>query len=84
MTTDPDNPLNITDEDIGKEGRFLIDGEPAVIVAIARDKNGGAYSVATNQPDFYTGTFCCACEKHFPVGADGQFVWADSTEKVGT
>lgn len=36
------------------------------------------------QPDFYTGTFCCACEKHFPVGADGQFVWADSTEKVGT
>lgn len=44
--TDPNNPLNITDEDIGKEGRFLFDGGPAVLVAIARDKNGVAYGVA--------------------------------------
>lgn len=35
------------------------------------------------QPDFYSGTFCVACGKHFPVGADGEFVWEDGS-KVGT
>lgn len=35
-------------------------------------------------PAFYSGTFCCGCGKHFPVGADGEFVWADTSEKVGT
>lgn len=38
--TNPYNPLNITDDDIGKEGRFLLDGEPAVLVAIARNAKG--------------------------------------------
>lgn len=36
------------------------------------------------QPDFYNGTFCVACKKHFPIGRDGEFVWAGTTEKVGT
>lgn len=35
-------------------------------------------------PYFYSGTFCCGCGTHFPVGEDGDFVWADTTEKVGT
>jgi hypothetical protein len=35
-------------------------------------------------PGFYDGTFCCGCRKHFPVGADGEFVWDGSDEKVGT
>lgn len=35
-------------------------------------------------PNFYSGTFCCACRRHFPVGADGEFVWDGSDEKVGT
>jgi len=36
-------------------------------------------------PSFYSGTFCCGCGAHFPVGADGEFVWVDgSGEKVGT
>lgn len=35
------------------------------------------------QPDFYSGTFCVGCGKHFPVGADGEFVWDDGS-KVGT
>jgi len=36
-------------------------------------------------PQFYDGTYCVSCQKHFPVGADGQFVWDDgSNEKVGT
>lgn len=35
-------------------------------------------------PKFYNGTFCCGCGAHFPVGADGDFVWAGTDEKVGT
>ena len=35
------------------------------------------------QPNFYSGTFCVGCGKHFPVGEDGEFIWDDGT-KVGT
>jgi len=35
-------------------------------------------------PKFYSGTFCCACRNHFPVGPDGEFVWYRTNEKVGT
>lgn len=35
-------------------------------------------------PHFYSGTFCCACRGHYPVGEDGQFVWDGTNEKVGT
>lgn len=35
-------------------------------------------------PYFYNGTFCCHCRAHFPVGADGEFVWRGTAEKVGT
>lgn len=34
-------------------------------------------------PKFYSGTFCCGCGAHFPVGDGGQFVWDDGS-KVGT
>lgn len=40
------------------------------------------------QPGFYGGTYCARCCGHFPVGADGDFVWvADDfppNQKVGT
>ena len=36
------------------------------------------------EPTFYSGTYCCGCKTHFPVGADGEFVWADTNERVGT
>lgn len=36
------------------------------------------------QPYFYSGTFCVACRKHFPVGPDGEFVWDGTDIKVGT
>lgn len=36
------------------------------------------------EPGFYNGTFCVACRAHFPVGADGEFVWDGTNEKVGT
>lgn len=35
-------------------------------------------------PQFYSGTFCCGCGTHFPVGANGEFVWDGTDEKVGT
>lgn len=35
-------------------------------------------------PEFYTGTFCAGCGKHFPVGKDGFFVWEGTDIKVGT
>lgn len=35
-------------------------------------------------PYFYSGTFCCRCGTHFPVGEDGEFVWDGTDEKVGT
>jgi hypothetical protein len=35
-------------------------------------------------PAFYSGTFCVGCRAHFPVGADGEFVWDGTTQKVGT
>lgn len=36
------------------------------------------------QPNFYSGTFCCQCRAHFPVGENGEFIWSGTTEKVGT
>jgi hypothetical protein len=36
------------------------------------------------QPNFYSGTFCCHCGTHFPVGIEGEFVWQGTDEKVGT
>ena len=35
-------------------------------------------------PAFYSGTFCCGCGAHFPVGEDGEFVWDQDGTKVGT
>jgi len=36
------------------------------------------------KPDFYSGTYCAHCRDHFPVGAEGEFVWYGTEEKVGT
>lgn len=36
------------------------------------------------QPSFYSGTFCVGCRAHFPVGADGEFLWYGTSDKVGT
>jgi hypothetical protein len=35
-------------------------------------------------PYFYNGTFCYHCGTHFPIGKDGEFVWAGTNDKVGT
>ena len=33
-------------------------------------------------PEYYGATYCCHCQKHFPVGEDGEFEWLDGS-KVG-
>ena len=35
-------------------------------------------------PEFYGATYCATCRDHFPVGADGEFVWLDDGSRVGT
>ncbi len=35
-------------------------------------------------PRFYGSTYCVHCSMHRPVGADGEFVWEGTDEKVGT
>lgn len=35
-------------------------------------------------PHFYGATYCVRCRKHLPVGKQGEFVWSDTNERVGT
>ena len=62
-----------------------------VRTAYVHDKCGGLTTMSmalaetyARDPSFYSGTFCVGCRAHFPVGADGQFTWDGTTEKVGT
>lgn len=32
-------------------------------------------------PAFYSGTFCCGCGAHFPVGESGEFIWDDGSAR---
>lgn len=36
------------------------------------------------QPSFYGATYCCACRMHLPVGPNGEFIWVDGGERVGS
>lgn len=36
------------------------------------------------EPGYYGSTFCCGCGDYFPVGADGEFVWDGTQDRVGT
>ena len=54
------------------------------------DKCGGVTTMGlalaetyARNPSFYSGTFCAICRSHFPVGADGEFTWDGTNEKVG-
>lgn len=35
-------------------------------------------------PHFYGATFCVGCGVHLPVGEQGEFVWVEDGERVGT
>lgn len=44
----------------------------------------GLAETYAREPKFYSSTFCCTCQKHLPVGKNGQFIWEGTEEKVGT
>lgn len=59
--------------------------------AYVHDKCKGLTTMGTalaqtyaRDPSFYSGTFCAHCRAHFPVGADGEFTWDGTAERVGT
>lgn len=59
--------------------------------AYVHEKCGGVTTMGralaetyARDPGFYSGTFCCQCRGHFPVGADGEFRWDGTSDKVGT
>lgn len=35
-------------------------------------------------PAFYGATYCCGCNKHRPVGMNGEFYWDGTHDLVGT
>lgn len=35
-------------------------------------------------PSFYKAFFCIKCRAHFKIGRDGEFLWHNSDQKVGT
>jgi hypothetical protein len=35
-------------------------------------------------PSYYNSTWCCGCKAYLPVGSDGNFVWDNTQDKVGT
>jgi hypothetical protein len=44
----------------------------------------GIAETYARDPSFYTSTYCAKCLTHLPIGADGEFVWYDTNERVGT
>lgn len=59
--------------------------------AYVHDECGGVTTMGlalaetyAREPAFYSGTFCANCRAHFSVGADGEFTWSGTTDKVGT
>lgn len=35
-------------------------------------------------PHFYGATYCVNCQRHLPVGKNGEFTWDDTDYRVGT
>lgn len=68
-------------------GRFWTAADLARIGKGCGSKTTMGQSIAetyAREPHFYGSTFCCTCGTHLPVGAEGEFVWADTEERVGT
>lgn len=100
LTPDRQDPcLNEVNPDTGMQECYLIlsDEERAkgfvrpVRRSYRHEKCGTVTTMAVplaetyaRQPGFYGGTYCAGCRGHYPVGASGEFLWADTDIKVGT
>ena len=96
-TCDPNDPGLRKVDERGMQEKYLVDcNDLAPLVRPVRRSYqhltcGTVTTMGTaiaetyaRHPDFYGATYCVKCQGHFPVGADGEFVWADTDEKVGT
>lgn len=99
-TDDPNDPgLKKTDLETGLQDKYLVlsDEERSKgFVEPYRDsyvhqKCGVATTIGreiaetyARNPQFYGSTYCANCQNTFSIGADGEFVWKGTDQKVGT
>lgn len=50
----------------------------------ATKMNGRLAENCARTPVFSGALYCVDCDEHFPVGANGEFTWEGTHEKVGT
>ena len=67
-----------------KKGRFWTQAELSSGCGGVTTMGLALAETYARDPKFYGGTFCAICGKHFPVGANGEFVWDGTDERVGT
>lgn len=100
VTTDPNDPeLRIIDPENNQQMAYLVLSEEernkGFVQPLRRSyihqKCGSVTTMGmaisetyARNPSYYGATYCCACRGHFPVGAQGEFVWDGTDIKVGT
>lgn len=67
-----------------KLGRFLTAKDLASGCNTVTYMSAPLAETYAREPSFYSVTFCSHCRFHFPVGADGEFVWDGTDIRVGT
>lgn len=101
--SDPDLTRGVDEEPVPQAATYLVLSSEEIAKGYARPLRfayqhttcgtvttmGGALAETyARQPDFYGATYCCACQMHRPVGAEGEFVWVEDGRptdiKVGT
>jgi hypothetical protein len=99
VTDDPKDPGLRELDETGRQKSYLVLSEEERAKGFVRPvrrtythlKCGGTTTMNeaiaetyAREPAFYGATYCCVCCAHFPVGEDGEFVWYETDEKVGT
>jgi hypothetical protein len=100
LTDDRNDPgLRSVDPDTGMQESYLVLSDEERAKGFVRPVRstyihltcGGATTMGlalaetyARDPRFYSGTYCARCRGHFPVGAEGEFVWDGTDIRVGT
>jgi len=99
LTTDPNDPrLNQIKPDGQREAYIVLSEEERAkgFVRPVRQKYihlkcGAETRMAlaisetyARDPKFYGATYCSNCGNHFPIGEEGEFIWSDTDQKVGS
>ena len=67
----------IDPNDISKSG---LKGNGCGVLTVMGKELSETYA---RDPKFYGATYCVGCKTHYPVGENGEFVWADTDIRVG-